>query len=117
MQIFRQRLLGGSRLCWIEAILLGALSITNIRASPASSPSAPPISAPTPIAVSNIVTASQAVAQQLQQTQAAGADTESGQIASSLPVETTEIDSRLEETRRTLLPGASLDAMRESEGL
>jgi small-conductance mechanosensitive channel len=115
MQISRRSLLDEWRLGWISAVLLCALSPMNLMASPAASPSASPGSAPTPIAASDIVAVAQADARQLRQMQADGADSQTVQIASSLPEEITEIDSRIEETKRALSPGASLDAMRESE--
>jgi small-conductance mechanosensitive channel len=100
----------------VAAVFLEALLQTSLIAGCAASPSPAPSAAPSPVAVSDIINASQAVMQQLQQMVLDGTSSECDQIAASLPAATTEIDSRLQESKRTLSPGASLDAMRESEG-
>jgi small-conductance mechanosensitive channel len=102
---------------FIAALVIGASSLARLAAasSPSPFPSASAAPSATPVAVSDIVAAAQLASQQLQQMQADGTDSACGQIAASLPEETTEIHSMLDEARRTAAPGSSLDEVRQSE--
>ena len=111
----RRRLSG--KVCGLAAAaVLCACLTAPMRASPAPTPAASPTAEAAPIPVSEIIVASGTVPQLLQQMVSDEETSQNTQIADSLPGYTAEIDSKIEETRSAISTGASLAAIRESEG-
>jgi len=96
--------------CW-----LSTAHAQNASPSPSAAVATTPTPTPTPTAVPlpDIVSASDAAAQQLEQIQSEITSDQTGaNITRDLPAATQQIEAQLDETRRLLTPGVPLDTVR-----
>ena len=98
-------------LCWLVAA-----QAQNVSPSATETASPTPTPAPTAVTLPDIVSASDAASQRLDQIQSEISENQiTANITRDLATATEEINARLDETRRILTPGAPLDTVRELE--
>ncbi|MDQ6859882.1 MAG: mechanosensitive ion channel [Verrucomicrobiota bacterium] len=105
----------------LVSLLVGWLALINAGAqttspSPSAATSPKPTPAPTAVPLADVVAASDAASERLDQMQSeVSAHGTSTTISQELPATTREIDARLDETKRMLAPGVPLETLRDLE--